>query len=167
MLDLKSLIPFKHKSKPVAKQPEAAVDPFNAFRQEVDHLFDNFFNGGGLVPQATSWGTTIPKLEVTDGDKELTITAELPGLEEKDVDVKVSGDMLTVEGEKSEETEKKEGERTYSERTYGSFFRSVRLPFAVGDEKVDATFDKGVLTIRLEKPPEVQQGVKHIEVKRA
>ncbi len=167
MLDLKSLIPFKHKSKPVAKQPEAPADPFLAFRQEVDHLFDNFFNGGALVPQASSWSAAIPKLEVTDGDKELTIAAELPGLEEKDVEVKISGDMLTIEGEKSEETEKKEGERTYSERTYGSFFRSVRLPFVVGDQKVDATFDKGVLTIKLEKPAEQQQSVKHIEVKRA
>lgn len=171
MLDLKSLNPFHHKSKQVAKveggQPDRPRDSFLALRQEMDHLFDSFFNGGGLVPQNDSWNTVLPTLEVTDGEKSLTVSAELPGMSEKDVDVKLSGDLLTIEGEKSEETEKTEGERTYSERHYGKFSRVVRLPFDVKNEKIDAKFDKGVLTVTIAKPAEQQQSVKHIDVKAA
>lgn len=83
MLDLKSLNPFQHKSRPVAKQPETPVDPFRGFRQEMDHLFDNFFNGSGVGPVASSWDSSIPKLEVTDGEKDLLIAAELPGLKKR------------------------------------------------------------------------------------
>lgn len=167
MLDLKSLIPFHHKSRKVAKPSDAPREPFLAFRQEMDHLFDSFFNGSALIPRESAWSAAMPKLEITDGEKELTIAAELPGMEEKDVDLKISGDLLTIEGEKSEESEKEEGERTYSERHYGYFSRTVRLPFTVTDQKVDARFDKGVLTIKLEKPAEQQQGVKHVEIKSA
>lgn len=177
MLDLKSLIPFHHKSKDLARSPNmpsnlpsgvpVARDPFLSFRQEMDQLFDSFFNGGALGAQDAVWNGGLPKLEVTDGEKELTIAAELPGMEEKDVDVKISGDLLTIEGEKSEQSEKKEGESTYSERSYGRFSRTIRLPFNVGNEKVDATFDKGVLNIKLQKPAEEQKRVKHIEVKAA
>lgn len=167
MLDLKSLIPFRHKSGEVAKADERLSDPFLAFRKEMDHLFDNFFNGGALTTPNGGWNAAMPKLEVTDGEKELVVSAELPGINEKDVDISISGDLLSIEGETSEESEKKDGERTYSERHYGKFSRVVRLPFEVKDQKVDASFDKGVLTIRLEKPAKQQQKVKHIDIKAA
>ena len=169
MLDLKSLIPFQNKSKQVAQttREPAMGDPFVSFRKEVDQLFDTFFQNGAVMPRSTDWNSAVPKLEVNDGEKNLTILAELPGMEEKDVDVRISGDLLTIEGEKSEEREEKNGARTYSERSYGKFSRTIRLPFTVGNEKVDATFDKGVLTINLEKPAEQQQKIKHIEIKAA
>ncbi len=170
MLDLKSLVPFHHKKKAheVARVSDAPRDPFLAMRQEMDRLFDNFLTAGGpLALPETGWNAGLPSLEVKDGEKELIISAELPGMSEDDVDVRISGDLLTIEGEKTEQSEKTEGERTYSERRYGKFSRTIRLPFAVGDEKIDAKFDRGVLNIRLEKPAEQRQSVKHIDIKSA
>ena len=173
MLDLKSLIPFHHKDKgrEIAKAsdtpPDPVRDPFWAMRREMDRLFDNFLSGGPLMTPESSWSAglgQLASLEVKDGEKQLSISAELPGMSEEDVDVKISGDLLTIEGEKSTENEKTEGERTYSERRYGKFSRTIRLPFAVTDQKIDATFDKGVLHINLEKPEEQQQAVKHIDI---
>ncbi len=173
MLDLKSLIPFRHndKSREVAKAsdtpPDPVRDPFWAMRREMDRMFDSFLSGGALATPESSWSAglgQLASLEVKDGEKLLSISAELPGLGEEDVDVKISGDLLTIEGEKSFENEKTEGERTYSERRYGKFSRTIRLPFAVTDQKVEATFDKGVLHIELEKPEEQQQAVKHIDI---
>jgi len=167
MLDLKSLIPFHHndKTREVAKPSDAPRDLFLAMRREMNHMFDNFLSGRELAPMEMSLPTTPPSLEVTDGEKEMTITAELPGMDEKDVDVRISGDLLTIEGEKSEESEKKEGERTYSERSYGKFSRTIRLPFSITDENIDASYEKGVLNIKLEKPAEQQSKVKHIDIK--
>jgi HSP20 family protein len=79
----------------------------------------------------------------------------------------LAGDLLTIKGEKKSEHEEKNGDATYIERRYGSFRRSVRLPFEAGNEKVDATYDKGVLTIRVPKPAEVQKALRRIEVKAA
>jgi HSP20 family protein len=146
-------------------------------RREMDRMFDNFLtrwgnppwagegNGGPEAGALANMG--LASLEVTDSEKEIAVSLELPGMSEKDVEVKVSGDLLTIEGEKTEEKEKKEGERAYSERRYGRFSRSVRLPFAVGDEKVEASFDKGVLTVRVEKPASEQAKTRQIEVKAA
>jgi HSP20 family protein len=173
MLDLKSLIPFHHndKSREIAKAsdtpPDPVRDPFWAMRREMDRMFDRFLSGSALTTPDSSWSAglgQLASLEVTDGEKELSISAELPGLGEEDVDVKISGDLLTIEGEKSVEDEKTEGERTYSERRYGKFSRTIRLPFAVTNEKIDATFNKGVLHIKLEKPTGQQQAVKHINI---
>lgn len=174
MLDLKSLIPFRHndKSREVAKISDTPSDPirdpFWAMRREMDRMFDSFLSGNSLFTRDSSWTpgfAQLASLEVKDGEKALSISAELPGMDEEDVDVKVSGDLLIIQGEKSIENEKTKGERAYSERRYGKFSRTVRLPFAVTDQKVDASFDKGVLHIRLEKPAEQQQAVKHIDIK--
>src|SRR5690606_31305227 len=97
--------------------------------------------------------------------KELVITAEMPGLEEKDLDVSLTGDLLTIKGEKKAEHEERNGGAYYVERRFGSFSRSVRLPFQVDDQDVEAKYDKGVLTIRIPKPLEMQKAVRRIPVK--
>jgi HSP20 family protein len=97
---------------------------------------------------------------------ELVIAAALPGVDEKDVEVTVSGDTLTIKCEKQVVHEETGDEGRYTERRTGSFSRSVRLPFEVRDEDVDANFDDGVLTIRLHKLPETKKTVRRIEVKR-
>jgi HSP20 family protein len=91
----------------------------------------------------------------------------LPGVDEKDVSVTLANGLLTIKGEKKSEHEEKNSDATYVERRYGSFSRTVRLPFEVGNEKVDAKYDKGVLTVRVPKPAEVQKAVRRIEVKAA
>ena len=92
-------------------------------------------------------------------------TAELPGVRDKDLEVSLAGDVLTIKGEKKTETEETNGNATYTERRYGSFTRSLRLPFEVKDEEVDAKFKDGVLTVRLPKPADMQKQVRRIEVK--
>lgn len=179
MLDLKTLIPWGQKS---GVQPRTGVptrhedhqDPFVAFRREVDRLFDDFFSGrDGFGSRALrglddGWFGGMPTIDVTDSDNELVVSAELPGVDEKDIDVTLSGDVLTISGEKKhehKEPDEKEGGHRYVERRYGSFSRSVRLPFEAGEQDVKADFDKGVLTIRIPKPDEVQGKVKKIDVK--
>ena len=97
----------------------------------------------------------------------MVITAEMPGLDEKDFQITVSGDVLTIKGEKKIEHEEKNGNGYHRERRYGAFSRSLRLPFDVKDEQIDASYQKGVLTVRVPKPADAQKAVRQIEVKAA
>jgi HSP20 family molecular chaperone IbpA len=97
---------------------------------------------------------------------ELVITANMPGVDEKDVEVTLSGDTLTIKGEKKVEHKEQGEDGRYTERRIGSFSRSIKLPLEVKDEEIDASFDGGVLTIRVHKAPEEQKTVRRIEVKR-
>jgi HSP20 family protein len=131
-------------------------------------MFDGFFDGFGRSGRSlTGWSDVTPTMDLAESDKEILITAELPGLDEKDFEVTVAGDVLTLKGEKKSEHEQRNGDSYYAERRYGSFSRSVRLPFEVKDEAVEAKYDKGVLTVRVPKPADLQRPVKRIEVKRA
>jgi HSP20 family protein len=106
-----------------------------------------------------------PAVDLHRNDKEVVVTAELPGLAEKDIDVSLAGDLLTIRGEKKAEHEEKNGGQHMVERRYGTFERTLQLPFTVKDEQVDAKFANGVLTIRLPVPAEMQKPVRKIEVK--
>ena len=164
-MNIRSLIPWSEKTQTPAVRDNLS-DPFVTLRREVDRIFDDFFNGSAGTALRAMNGVT-PVIDVTETDKEIVVTAELPGLDEKDFEVTVAGDVLTIKGEKKAEHEEKNGDAYYMERRFGSFSRSVRLPFEVKDEQVDATYDKGVLTIRLPKPEEVQKAARRIEVKAA
>lgn len=171
MLDLKSLIPWGQKNT-VPAHNGTDKEPFMHFRNEVDRLFDNFFDGlngfGSNGMMSTRNGTSsmmMPAIDVEDGEKQMVITAEVPGVDEKDLDVTLVGDVLTIHGEKKHDHEEKDGERHYVERRYGSFSRTVRLPFEASDAGVDAKFNKGVLIITIQKPADLQSKVKRIEVK--
>lgn len=148
-------------------------DPFTALRKQFDDVFDNWTSGAGLPAVFNQPGGFAPRIDVSETDREVKVCAELPGLEEKDVEVKLTGNQLTIRGEKKSEHEEKEGgekEGRYFhrvERSYGSFQRNVMLPFDVDAEKVEATFKNGVLTVMLPKPTEAQQAAKKIEVKKA
>lgn len=166
-MNLGALIPWRDKSQVPANRDDF-YDPFVTFRREVDRMFDDFFSGFGsraAVPWNSGWQGLVPTVDVTDGEKELVVTAELPGLDEKDFEVTLAGDVLTIKGEKKAESENRNGGAYYVERRFGSFSRSIRLPFAVEDEQVDAKCDKGILTIRVPKPADAQRQVRRIEVK--
>ena len=167
MVDFKALVPWRDKSSAPAPREEYR-DPFLTFRREVDRMFENFFSGfgrreGGLA--FGSWGTPTPCMDLTENDKEIVVTAEMPGLDEKDFEVTVAGDLLTLKGEKKAEHEHRNGDAHYVERRFGSFSRSVRLPFEVQDEKLDAHYEKGVLTIRVPKPADMQRQARRIDVR--
>lgn len=138
-------------------------EPFHGFRSEMDHLFERFFgrspalsNGGPMDRlDFLNGGTLSPNIDVRESDKAITLEAELPGMEEKDIDLTVDDGVLTLKGEKRYEHEEKEdGKPVRIERQYGSFQRSFTLPSYIEDDKVSASFKKGVLTVELPKKPD-------------
>jgi HSP20 family protein len=121
----------------------------------MDRLFERFM---GEVPgPELPGGTWEPRLDVSETKDTLTIKAELPGIEAKDLEVSVSGDILTIRGEKKQEKEEKDERRHMVERSYGAFARMVRLPAPVAQDQIKANFKNGVLTISLPKTEEAKQ----------
>ena len=157
-MNLRSFFPWRRKSQTPAVRNDL-LDPFVTFRREVDRAFGGLFDAlpGRAFGPMTGWQGMTPDVDVAETDKEIVITAELPGLDEKDLEVTLAGDVLTIRGEKKAESEQKKGDAHYIERRFGAFSRSLRLPFVARGEKIEAKYDKGVLTIRLPKPPETQQ----------
>lgn len=135
--------------------------PFADLQREIDRLFDDFTRG---MP---SLGVTAltPRMDVTETDGELELTAELPGLEEKDVQINFADGVLTIRGEKKVEKEEKDKKYRMVERAYGSFERALELPSGVDPDKIQASIANGVLTVKVPKPAAVQG--KKIEVKPA
>lgn len=140
--------------------------PLYDLESAMDKTFDNFLRGFAVEPFEKKYGGFVPKVNVTETDKEITVTAELPGLDEKDVEVSVSKDnTLTLKGEKKVEKEDKRGDYYHLERSYGSFNRSIGLPKAVDTERITAEYKKGVLTVTLPKTAEAINGAKKIPIK--
>jgi HSP20 family protein len=167
-MNIGNLMPWREKSQMPAVR-EDFFDPFVTFRREVQRMMDDFvdgFDNDGLATM-NSWRGSSPAVDIAETDKEMVITAEMPGLDEKDFQISVSGDLLTIKGEKKIEHEEKNGNGYPRERRYGAFSRSLRLPFDIKDEKIDATYQKGVLTIHVPKPADAQKAVRQIEVKAA
>jgi len=138
-------------------------NPFLNLHREMNRLFDDMFSRFD-VPTRLGRGTAMgwPSIEVVPSDKDVKVTAELPGLEEKDVELLVNEGVLTIRGEKKAETEDKE--RGFSERYYGRFERVIPLPFEVEEDKAEASFKDGVLTVSLPKSPKAQEKTKRIPI---
>lgn len=160
-MNLKSLIP-------VSRDPGIAgpSQPFASLQREIDRLFEDFTRG---FPAMSSLGRTpagvMPSIDVTETDKDIEITAELPGLEKKDVQINVADDVLTIRGEKKSEKEEKDKNYRLVERSYGSFERRLQLPSGVDPDIIKASIAKGVLTVTVPKPEPARS--KTIEVKSA
>ena len=153
--------------------------PFESLRREVDRLFEEFDRGSWRLPFRRSafdadpfWRRELtlaatPAVDIVEKDNAYEISAELPGLDEKNIEVKVSNGTLTIRGEKQEDKEEKKKGYYLRERHFGSFERHFRIPEGVDADKIDARFKKGVLTVTLPKTPEAQKPEKKIEVKAA
>jgi HSP20 family protein len=143
-------------------------DPFTAFRSEMDRMFENFLTGFGMptMRQAGIWegGVLAPRIETSETDEEISVSAELPGIDEKDIDVTLGGDVLTIRARKEAESEEEDRDYHLTERSYGTFQRTLRLPFAVDPEGAEASFKNGVLTITIPKPKQ-GEGLHRIKVK--
>jgi HSP20 family protein len=166
-MNLRSLMPIG-RERSVARRE---ASPFVSLQREVDRLFDEFTRGFPVfgLPASGSAGAPdqAPRMDVTETDKEIEITAELPGLEEQDVQVNVADDVLTIRGEKKAEKEEKDEGRNYHlvERSYGAFSRSLALPAGVDVGTIKASIAKGVLKVSVPKPAPAQ--AKKVEVKSA
>jgi HSP20 family protein len=144
-------------------------DPLFAFHRDMDNLFNEFRRSFWPLESYEPWSTTAmefsPKLDIDDDDKEMTVTAEIPGLDKKDLDLSITQDSLTIRGEKKREHEEKKEGRYLCERYYGTFSRSIPLPEGIDLDKVDASFKNGVLTVKLAKTAESVKARKQIAVK--
>ena len=155
-MNMRDLIPWgRQTSSSQAPVPyrEGEMTPFFGLRREIDRLFDDMFRMPALAGTASmAW----PSVEVVDGDNQVVVTAEIPGMNEKDVELTVQDGVLCLRGEKKSETEDKD--RGYSERWYGRFERRIMLPAGVEEEKANATFQDGVLTVTMPKSAEAASG---------
>ncbi len=142
-----------------------ADNPFVSLQNEIDRLFDGFTRGFPSIVNNGVSDVTLPNMDVAETDEDIEITAELPGLEEKDVQINVSDNVLTIRGEKKAEKEQKDKNFRLVERSYGSFERSLELPEGVNADAIEASIDKGVLKVVVPKPAPAQ--VKKVEVKSA
>lgn len=153
--------------------------PFHSLRREIDRLFDDvhLFDWHAASPRSI-FDLEVPKLrraavqlapamDLIETEKEYLIMAELPGIDENDVDIRLANRTLTIRGEKKEEKKKKERDYYVSERSFGSFGRSFQLPDGIDAERIEASFAKGVLTVKLPKTDEAQKAEKKIGIKAA
>ncbi len=164
------------KKENLPSKPAANGDAWHEFRREMDRVFDKMSEGFGLpsfsFPSIEHFwphnGTAaLPAVDMSGDDKAYKVTAELPGIDEKDVEVTVGDDYVTLKAEKRQEHEDKGKDRYVSERSYGLFQRTFALPDDVDRNAVDAKFAKGVLTITLPKTANAKPQAKKIEVKAA
>jgi HSP20 family protein len=140
------------------------IHPFLALHREVNRMFDEVFRGFDVAPFGLGRGLESmqwPSIGVDETDKEIRVTAELPGLDEKDVDVQIADGVLSISGEKKLESEDKE--RRLNERYYGRFERRIPLP-DVEQDKVNASFKNGVLSVTLPKSEKARQSVRRIAI---
>lgn len=159
-----NLIPWTKKSSPANQEESRTTNPVRFLHEDMNRLFDEFFFRYGtpfsvleqhpLAPWGSVSGTVpvnFPRVDVRDTEKELRVTAELPGLSEKDVQVTFTNDKLTISGDKQEEKVENEKGWYRMERQYGSFTRVIPIPCEIQSENVEASFKNGVLTVILPK----------------
>ena len=163
---IKSLLPtvWRRSESPLRRAEE---HPFFALHWEVNRMFDDFFHSFDLAPfgERKGFGAFSPSVDVREDEKEVVVKAELPGLDEKDVEVTLTDDALTIRGEKKDEKEEKGKDYWHREASYGSFRRVVPLPKGINTEKADARFKNGVLTVTLPRLEEAKAKGKRIPVK--
>lgn len=143
---------------PAARRTPTA--PLGWLRTEIDRLFDDFVPGRSLF----NFSAPVPALELASGDKDYRLTAELPGLADKDVEVSVAHGILTLKGEKREAEEHKDDGYLMSERRYGKFERRIALPDDIDSDRIEAVFTNGVLTVTLPRTAKAHDGTRKIAI---
>ncbi len=139
-------------------------NPFQLMRREMNRLFDNFFHDFRLTPFGEGIKWNYPQVDIKENDKEVIVEAELPGMDEKDINISLSNNVLSISGEKKQEKEEKKGKYYHVERSFGSFHRDIPLHCEVELDKAQAAFKKGVLKITLPKTSEAQRKLKSIPI---
>jgi HSP20 family protein len=155
-MNTKSVIPVGNQRAATSRE----TNPFSFLQREIDRLFD------GVTRNVPGFAiSSMPRMDIGETDKAIEITAELPGLEKKDVELNVADNLLTIRGEKKNEREEKNKDYHLVERSYGSFSRSVELPAGVNVDNITAEIANGVLKVTVQKPAPKQ--AKQIEIKSA
>ena len=165
-MGIKDLIPWNNRGRELGIQRATDIHPFFALHREMNRMFDDVFRGFDLAPFGSTrglGGLGWPQIDIDETDKEVRITAELPGLDEKDVSLEITNGVLSISGEKRSESEDKA--RRFSERYYGRFERRIPLE-DVEEDKASASFKNGLLTITLPKTAEAKNEVRRITINR-
>lgn len=167
-MTINDLIPWKRSEKIPVRREDAGS--YLQMRDEMNRLFERFFEDPwGLRPfdfAETTLSGFMPRVDVSETDKEIKVTVELPGLDEKDITLSLENDMLSIRGEKKTEKQDKSNNYYHMERSYGSFQRQISLPKAVDEDNIAALFKNGILTVTLPKHQTVEPNGKRIIVKR-
>ena len=162
---LRDLTPWR----PASRLPSTVrSDPFMTLRGEMDRLFDHFWRGFDLPTWSRDESlppVLMPRLDVSETDKGYEIAVELPGIDEKDIEMTLADGVLTIKGEKKAEKEDKARGHLHVERSYGAFERALALPSDADAEKIDAKFKNGVLTASIAKKPDAKPAAKRIDIK--
>lgn len=158
-MDMRNLVPW-NRSRTPANRAEDEGNSFLTLHREINRLFDDMFRGFDLPAAPVGWSAGWPQVDIADGDKAVTLSAELPGLEEKDIELTLADGVLTLRGEKKAEDEGPQ----YSERWSGRFERAFTLGPDVDPDKVKAAFKNGVLTVTVDKKPAAERSVKRIPI---
>jgi HSP20 family protein len=165
-----NLTPWTAKRLPMRREEE---HPAYSLQREMNRIFDDFFRAPSWerfgefpsFPSEQSFGDVTPHIDMSETDKELLVKVELPGMTEKDIDISIARDLLTISGEKKQEKEQTEKGWYRMERHYGSFSRSIPLPYEIESDKAEAIYKNGVLSIKLPKSVMQQKAAKSITVK--
>src|SRR5256885_7407461 len=165
-MSIKDLVPWNNGGREVSIHRGTEVNPFFTLHREMNRMFDDLFRGFDLAPFGPTRalnGFGWPQIDIDETDKEVRITAELPGLDEKDVSLEIANGMLSISGEKKSESE--DNGRRFSERYYGRFERRIPLE-DVDEDKVSAAFKNGVLTVTVPNSNEANTRVRRIAINR-
>jgi len=173
MAEAATKLPVKTETSPPQSTKVAEWRPFEGLRNQVDRLFHDFETGFLQSPlyrdidnfwQRDLGFAVTPAIDIVEKDSHYEVTAELPGLDAKNIELQLSDGVLTIKGEKKEEKEEKTKDRYVSERRYGSFRRSLQVPSSVDADKIEASYKSGVLTVTLPKSAEAKNKQKSIPI---
>ncbi|SLN37188.1 Spore protein SP21 [Roseovarius litorisediminis] len=169
-MQIKDLIPWGHdKETSRANENGTSSNPLVSLQRDINQVFEDFWHKveNGWNGDESVVGMFGPSTDVTETDKSVNVSVELPGMTEEDIDISLSGNSMTIRGEKKIEHEEEHKGVYMSERHYGSFHRTVPLPAGIDPDKAEATYKNGVLTVSLPKTEEALANIKRIPVKAA
>ncbi len=164
-MELNDLVPFRNRRRRATRSTH--LSPFERMHEEMDRLFDDFLPQFNVGRDLESSVGALGSIDLSETDDALEVKADLPGMQEEDIDVTLRNGSLVISGEREHESEEKKKNYYRAERAYGAFTRSVKLPCEVDEERIDAKFKKGVLTIHLPKSPAAKENQRKIEIRAA
>ena len=171
MMIFQEMVPWRKGRRNVNVRNGEDGYPLGTLQRRMNRMFDDFWGDFGDLSWNPLHGLTrsgdgyIPRMDVSETDTEITLTVELAGIDEKDVDITLQDNILTIRGEKKNERDEKNEHYHLTERSSGTFSRSISLPAEVQQDAIDASFKKGLLTVRLPKLPVEESKAKKIEIK--
>lgn len=170
-MDFRDLMLWRWPPRPAADSETEAAEPLRALQADINRAFESFWRSFPAPSFRANWGMTLqstePRIDLIETDREIELTAEMPGLEERDIEVSLSEDCVTIKAEKFAGRDRQGGGYRINERLYGPVRRTIPLPAAVDQEAVKASYKNGVLTISIPKIAEPEKDIRHIPVNKS